>query len=59
MKRNEVKDMRKNRNDDYEEYEDEDQSLSLHEAALIWRSNGKDEDYTFGYTEEELEEALR
>ena len=30
-----------------------------YDAALIWMSNGKDEDYTFGYTEEELEDALR
>jgi hypothetical protein len=26
---------------------------------LIWLSHGKDEDYTFGYSEDELEEALR
>lgn len=41
-------------------YDDEDDSerLSVWDAALIWASNGKDEDYTFGYTEEELEEAL-
>lgn len=36
----------------------DDESLSVYEAAEIWLSNGKDEDYTFGYTEEELEEAL-
>lgn len=35
------------------------ESLSVYDAALIWMSNGKDEDYTFGYSEEELEEALR
>ena len=34
--------------DDWDEYD----------AAFIWMSNGKDEDYTFGYTEEELEAAL-
>jgi hypothetical protein len=28
------------------------------DAADIWASNGKDEDYMFGYTEEELENAL-
>lgn len=38
--------------------ESEDQSLSVYDAALIWASNGKDEDYTFGYSEEELEEAF-
>lgn len=32
---------------------------SVYDAALAWASRGKDEDYTFGYTEEELEEALR
>ena len=35
------------------------EKLSKEEAALIWASNGKDEDYTFGYDEEELEEALQ
>lgn len=37
----------------------EDESLSVYDAALIWASNGKDEDYMFGYSEEELEDALR
>jgi hypothetical protein len=32
--------------------------LNLGGAAAIWASNGKDEDYTFGYSEEELEDAL-
>ena len=50
--------------ENYEPYDDdeidgEDESLSVYDAALIWMSNGKDEDYTFGYTEEELEDALR
>ena len=43
--------------DDYED--DESESLSVYDAALIWISNGKDEDYTFGYDEDELERALR
>ncbi len=34
------------------------ESLGVYDAALIWASNGKDEDYMFGYTEEELENAL-
>lgn len=38
--------------------EDDDECINVYDAALIWMSNGKDEDYTFGYTEEELEEAL-
>ena len=42
--------------DDYDAEEDE--KLSIFEAALIWTSNGKDEDYTFGYSEEDLEDAL-
>lgn len=42
------------------QYDDEydDEAISVYDAALIWASNGKDEDYTFGYTEEELEDAL-
>lgn len=43
--------------DDYDDV-DSDESLSVYDAALIWASHGKDEDYTFGYTEEELEDAL-
>ena len=35
------------------------EALNVYDAALIWMSNGKDEDYTFGFTEEELEDALR
>ena len=47
----------------YEEYDTDDEdesgeSLSVYDAALIWASRGKDEDYTFGYTEDELEDAL-
>ena len=38
--------------------ENDSESLSVYDAALIWASNGKDEDYTFGYSEEELEDAL-
>lgn len=44
-------------------YEDDDTSedgdgLSVWDAADIWASHGKDEEYMFGYTEEELENAL-
>jgi hypothetical protein len=38
--------------------DNDDEALSVYEAAEIWASNGKDEDYMFGYTEEELEDAL-
>ena len=31
---------------------------NVYDAALLWASKGKDEDYMFGYTEEELEAAL-
>ena len=44
---------------DHSVEDDEDsERLSVYDAALIWASNGKDEDYMFGYTEEELEDAL-
>ncbi len=43
-----------NENDD----SDDSEALSVYDAAEIWASNGKDEDYTFGYTESELEDAL-
>lgn len=36
-----------------------DEGLSVYDAAEIWASHGKDEDYTFGYSEEELEDALK
>ena len=38
---------------------EEQAKFSVYDAADIWLSNGKDEDYMFGYTEEELERALR
>lgn len=38
---------------DDEEYDDSER-LSPWEAAEIWRSSGMDEDYLFGYTEDEL-----
>jgi len=41
------------------ENENGDGGLSVYKAADIWASNGKDEDYMFGYSEEELEEALK
>lgn len=45
--------------DSYDGYDDDDgEALSVWDAADIWASNGKDEDYMFGYTEEELENAL-
>lgn len=48
--------------DDYQVVADESQdesgeSLSVWDAADIWLSNGKDEDYMFGYSGEELQRA--
>lgn len=43
---------------DYEEEYESDETLSVYDAAEMWLSSGKDEDYMFGYTEEELERAL-
>lgn len=37
--------------------EDGGESLSVYDAADIWLSNGMDEDYTFGYSEDELRQA--
>lgn len=51
--------------DDKEEYinepysSEDDESLSVDDAASIWLSHGKDDDYMFGYSEDELEDALR
>lgn len=42
----------------YEDDEEFEDGLSVYDAAEIWASNGKDEDFTFGYSEEELESAL-
>ena len=41
-----------------EELDEDDERLSVYDAAMIWISHGKDEDYMFGYSEEELESAL-
>lgn len=43
----------------YEDDSSSEENLSVYDAAMIWLSNGKDEDYMFGYTEEELEDALK
>ncbi|MDR0200369.1 MAG: hypothetical protein LBI43_07345 [Streptococcaceae bacterium] len=44
--------------DDDDDDDDDEERLDVYDAALIWESNGRDEDYTFGYTEDELLEAL-
>lgn len=35
----------------------EDSELSVSDAADIWRSKGMDEDYMFGFTDDELRNA--
>lgn len=37
--------------------EDGDEDLDVSDAAYIWLSSGKDEDYMFGFSEDELEGA--
>lgn len=32
--------------------------MSVYDAAAIWMSNGMDDEYTFGYSEDELRDAL-
>ena len=44
--------------DDEDDDEHDSETLDGYDAALIWQSNGMDEDYMFGYTEEELRNAL-
>ena len=41
-----------------EDDEEETERLSVSDAAMIWRSNGEDEDYMFGYSERALRKAL-
>lgn len=38
--------------------DEEGEFLSVYETALLWASNGEDEDYTFGYNGEKLDETL-
>ncbi|MDW5565553.1 hypothetical protein [Streptococcus mutans] len=44
--------------EEYDYLDDDYESLNVYDAADIWFSNGMDEDYTFGYSEEELRRAL-
>lgn len=45
--------------DDDFDHDYSDERLTVDDAAHYWASRGKDEDYMFGYTEEELEKALK
>lgn len=61
LKKNNVNDL--SASDDYDgqmdDFEDDyDESLDVYDAADIWFSNGMDEAYTFGYSEDELRRAL-
>lgn len=50
-----------NMDDEIAEYDGDycsSERLPINEAALIWASHGKDEAYMFGYSEDELEDAL-
>ncbi|QOD06189.1 hypothetical protein [Pseudarthrobacter sp. BIM B-2242] len=42
---------------DEDELDEVGEPLDVYQAADIWRSNGEDADYTFGYGEDELREA--
>ena len=44
--------------DDWYPENEEDEKISLDDAALIWFSHGMDEDYMFGYSEEELKKSI-
>ena len=43
---------------DYDDEDDDSERLHVSDAALLWASKGKDEDYMFGYSEGELEDEL-
>lgn len=43
---------------DEEDDDHDSEALSVYDAAQIWASHGKDEDYMFGYSQAELEAAL-
>lgn len=40
-----------------DDMQDSDEALSVDDAADIWMSHGMDEDYTFGYSDDELRRA--
>ncbi len=44
--------------DNYENEYDDDERISIFDAASIWASSGKDPNCTFGYSEDELEDAF-
>ncbi len=44
---------------DKEDYNSDAESYTAYDAALAWISHGMDEDYMFGYSEDELRDALK
>ncbi|WP_139252808.1 hypothetical protein [Geodermatophilus nigrescens] len=40
-----------------EDDQDSDETVSVYDAAEIWLSHGMDDDYTLGYSEDELRRA--
>lgn len=46
-----------NEDEDENDDDDEGEALSVYDAADIWGSKGQDEDYMFGYSEDELRRA--
>ena len=41
-----------------ENYEEDEEQISVYNAAAIWDANGREDQYRFGYTVQQLEEAL-
>ena len=41
-----------------ENYDENEEQISVYNAAVIWDASGREDDYRFGYTVKELEEAL-
>ena len=44
--------------DEAYDHDDDSEVLDVYEAADIWRCSGEDEDYMFGFTEDELRRTL-
>ena len=54
----EIDDFKSSGYDSYNDYKNSCESYDVYDAALAWQSRGYDEDYMFGYTEDELRSAL-
>lgn len=40
---------------DNDDYEEDNSPFTLQEAAAMWKATGKDDNYSFGFTTDELE----